>query len=347
MFIRALRDFKNPGYIYLLVLTFVLRIIPLILLSNRQEVVIFEPYIRSILPISLGFLSALWINLTLSGILVYVQAILFNQILINYNIFPKPSFIPAAVYILVSSLFTIFLTLQPVLMANFFMLWLMERLFSIYKTDKPIARAFDLGLIIACGTFVYFPFIILLPMIWIGLTLYLPFSWRFWLSGLFGFLILYFFIWVYFLLSDNLTGFFAIFKPLHFNNPTYLPIMGRELWIVALLLVVFLMSIFYYQLNAVRNLILVRKSLRLLIFLILLSGLGYYLQPLAVQNLGLNIALKTHHALLHFLIWSCPLSVYLSYYFIFARRRWIYETVFLTLLGTIIYFQFITGMGIK
>jgi len=345
MFIQALRNFKNPGYIYLLLLTGLLRIIPIYLLSTKQEVVIFEPYIRSILPISLSFLSTPWINLILSGLLVYVQAIIFNQILINYNIFPKPSFIPAAVYILISSLFTIFLTLQPVLMANFLMLWLLERLFSIYKTDKPIARAFDLGLLVASGTFIYFPFIMILPIIWIGLAIYLPFSWRFWLSGLLGFLVPYFFVWVYFLLSDNLGGFFQIFKPLQFNNPLYLPVFGKEIWILIPLLGVFMMSVYFYQLNAARNLILVRKSLRLLVFLMILSGLGYFLQPLDVHSLDLNFMLKTHHALLHFLIWATPLSVYLSYYFIFARRRWIYETVFLTLLGTIIYFQIVTGFG--
>jgi hypothetical protein len=345
MFILALRNFKNPGYIYLLILTILLRIVPIILLSSKQEVVIFEPYIRSLLPISFSFLSTPWINLIITGLLVYIQAILFNQILINYNIFSKPSFIPAAVYIVVSSLFTIFLTLQPVLIANFLMLWLMERLFSIYKTDKPIARAFDLGLIVAAGTFVYFPFFVMLPIIWIGLTLYLPFSWRFWLSGLLGFLVPYFFFWVYFFISDNQPGFIAIFKPLHFNNPTYLPIVGKELWTLVPVIAILLMSVYFYQLNAARNLILVRKSLRLLVFLIVLSGLGYYLQPLAMQNLGLNFSLKTHHTLLHFLIWAAPISVYLSYYFIFARRQWIYETVFLCLVGTIVYFQFLTGFG--
>jgi len=344
MFIQALRNFKNPGYLYLGILTILLRIIPLILLSNKQEVVVFEPYIRSILPISLSFLSTPWVNLVMAGLFVYIQAILFNQILIKYNIFYKPSFIPAAVYILLSSLFTNFLTLQPVLIANFFMLWLIERLFSIYKTDQPIARAFDLGLIIACGTFVYFPCIILLPMIWIGLTIFLPFSWRYWLTGLLGFALPYFFIWVYYFLSSNMEGFFFIFKPLHFKNPNYLPIIGQELWILVPLLATFLMSIYFYQLHASRNLILVRKSLRLLVYLMVLAGLGYYLQPLTDQSLGFNFALRTKHSLLHCLILASPVSVYTSYYFIFARRKWIYESVFLVLLIATLYFQFHTGL---
>ncbi len=342
MFIQSLRNFKNPGYLYLMVLTLLLRIVPLIQFTRSQEVVIFEPYIRSILPISFGFLSTPWVNLSLAAILVYLQAVLLNQILIKYNIFPKPSYIPATLYIVLSSLFTIFLTLQPVLIANFLMLWLMERLFNIYKSEQPILRAFDLGLIIAAGTFIYFPFFFILPIIWIGLAVYLPLTWRPWLSGLLGFLVLYFFVGVYFFLTNNMGRFLFIFKPLHFDNPTYLPIVGQELWILIPVGVVLLMAVYFYQQNAPRSLILVRKSLQVLISLTILSGLGYYLQPVVLQNLGFTFALQTHHTLLHFLIWSAPLSVFLSYYFIFARRTWIYESVFITLLGSILYFQIIT-----
>jgi hypothetical protein len=300
MFIHNLRNFKNPGYFYLLALTVLLRVIPIIQFSTKQEVIIFEPYIRSLLPISLGFLSTPWINLSLAGMLVYFQAVLFNQILIKYNIFPKPSYIPAAVYIVISSLFTIFLTLQPVLIANFFVLWLFERLFSIYKTDQPISRAFDLGLIIACGTFVYFPFIIVLPIIWLALSIYFPFSWRSWVSGLMGFLILYFFVGVYFFLSNNLDRFLFIFKPLNFTNPTYLPIIGDELWTLVPLAILLILGIYFYRLNSAKNLILVRKSLQLLVFLTVLSGAGYYLQPVAMQNMGFAFTFQTRHTLLHF-----------------------------------------------
>ena len=339
MFVHYLRNFKNPGYLYLLVLTFILRIVPIIKLSTAQEVIVFEPYIKSILPISLGFLSTPWLNLSLAGILIFFQAIIFNQILIQYNIFPKPSYIPAAVFILLCSLFPNFLTLQPVIIVNFFMIWLIERLFSIYKTDQPITRAFDLGLIIACGTFVYFPFIILLPIIWIGLSIFLPYSWRSWLSGLLGFLVMYLFVGTYFFWSGHMDRFLHIFSPLDFKNPTYLPIYGQEFIPLIPLIIALFLSIYYYQANSSKSLILVRKSLNILIYLTILSGIGYYLQPVNMQNLGFRFSLKTHHPLLHFFIWSSPLSVYLSYYFIFARKRWIYELVFLSLLGSIIFIQ--------
>ncbi len=339
MLIHSLRNFKNPGYIYLLGLVVVFRIIPIFGWSIHQEVVIFEPYIKSILPISFSFLSTPWVNISLAGVLVYLQAIILNQILIKYNIFPKPSFLPALSYILLNSLFTIFLTLQPVLIANFFMLWLLDRLFSIYKTDQPITRAFDIGLIIACGTLIYFPFMILLPILWIGLSIFLPFSWRAWLSGLCGFLILYLFIGVYFFMIDNMNRFLLVFKPLNFNNPAYLPIYGAELWILLPILFCLIMGLYYYRIHTAKSLILIKKSLQLLVFIFGLSTLGYFLQPVVLQNLGFTFAFQARHTLLHFLIWVCPLSIYMAYYFIFARKRWIYELVFLGIFILVVYFQ--------
>ncbi len=339
MFISAFRNHQNFTYIYLLILTFMLRLIPALHSVHSEEVLMFEPYMRTFLPLRFDFLSNHLVNLAIGGLIVYVQALILDQILHRYNIFSKPTMIPALIYIMISSMFIEFLSIQPVLIVNFIVLLLLERIFAMYKTDKPIARAFDLGLIIASGTFIYFPFIVLLPLVWIGLSVFLPFSWRSWLSGLFGFLILYFFIAVYYFYTDNLDGFIRIFQPfdMHFSARLDIPLL--TVFNLLPLLLILILSVSYYRANYHKNGVQVRKSIQFLFFLIVLSGAGFYLQPFLIQYSGQDISAKPRYTLLHFLVWAVPLSVYSSYFFIFAEKKWMYEGLFIIWLGAILFFQ--------
>lgn len=339
MFISAFRNHQNFTYIYLLVLTFLLRLIPAFHSVHSEEVLMFEPYMRTFLPVKFDFLSNHMINIGVGALIIYVQALLLNQILSRYNIFSKPTMIPALLYVMISSMFIEFLSIQPVMIVNFIVLLLLERIFAMYKTDKPIARAFDLGLIIAAGTFIYFPFIVLLPLVWIGLAVFLPFSWRSWLSGLMGFLILYFFIAVYYFYTDNLDGFIRIFQPFDLQFRARLDIPLLALINLLPLVLILTLSISYYRVNYHKNGVQVRKSLQFLLFLIVLSGIGFYLQPFLVQYSGQNISAKPRYTLLHFMVWTVPLSVYSSYFFIFAEKKWMYEGLFIIWLGGIIFFQ--------
>lgn len=339
MFVSALRNHQNAGYFYLAILTVILRLVPAISPLGRSEVFILEPYIRSLFSLDFSFLSNSQLNIIFAGLTVYVQALIFNHILLRYNIFSKPSFIPAALYIIISSLVKVFLFLQPVLIVNFFMIWLVERIFAIYKTNQPIARAFDLGLIIAAGTFVYFPFITLLPVVWIGISTFLPFSWRVWLSGLLGFVVLYFFLGVFYFYADQLDRFFRIFQPFDLQFRARMEILLFDLLTLIPLAVTLLFAIRYYRQIYRKNLVQVRKSLQVLFSIVLFSGAGFYLQPFLIQYSGYGLYIKPRYTLLHFLIWAVPVSVYASYFFIFAEKRWIYESLFLVLISSIIFFQ--------
>ena len=66
---------------------------------------------------------------------------------------------------------------------------------------------FDIGMIIAMGTLIYFPFIVMLAMLWLALLLYRSFNWREWVSGLVGFLAIFFFVGVFYYWNDSLSMF--------------------------------------------------------------------------------------------------------------------------------------------
>jgi len=57
---------------------------------------------------------------------------------------------------------------------------------------------------------------------------------------------------------------------------------------------------------------------------------------------GLSFYVKTPFTLNHFLLCTVPLAVFFAYYFLYAKSKWFYESLYLLLLISIIYFQFNT-----
>ncbi|HVV55939.1 MAG TPA: hypothetical protein VHC47_11460, partial [Mucilaginibacter sp.] len=69
-----------------------------------------------------------------------------------------------------------------------------------------------------------------------------------------------------------------------------------------------------------------RKSLQLLLCIFLIGGFSFYIRP----DFHLD----------HFLLCAIPAAVFFAYYFLYASTRWFYESLFIILLASIIYFQF-------
>src|SRR5690606_33983970 len=104
-------------------------------------------------------------NVLLAAFIILVQSLIFNRIINSYNLLGKSTYLPALSYIAAGSLFAPFLVLSPTLFCNFLVLWMIEKFLSIYKRDEVRSVMYDLGMIVAIGTLIYFPFIALLPVL--------------------------------------------------------------------------------------------------------------------------------------------------------------------------------------
>ncbi len=324
------QQFRNLNFInlfYVFALTLLLRVGILINLPPAVNSGFAEFFSRILVPFNLDeYLSPL-ANIVVATVLVYIQATWFNQIINKYSVLGKSTFLPAAAYIVVCSIFEPFLTFTPPLLCNFLLLFIFNKILSSYKSSNSIAAMFDLGLAVALGTIFYFPFVGFLLILWIALLLFKPFSWREWVSGLVGFLTLIFILGVYYFWNDRLLDFYKIWTPLSTKLPIYVSIQLLD-YIVLLPIAICVISSFYYlQINFFRSYVLVRKAFQLSVFLLALVFFTFYL--------------KSDPRINHFLLGAIPLAIYISYYFVHAKKPWFFESLFVITLGVIIYFQFV------
>ncbi len=267
-------------------------------------------------------------NVLLAGIIVFAQALLLNHLVNHYNLLGKPTFLPALMYITVSGLFTPFLVLSPPLLCNFLVIWMLFKLFSFYKNNDVKSASYDLGMIVAIGTIMYLPFIYLFLVLWIALILFRPLNWREILAGIMGFITIFFFLAVYYYLYDNLNQFKSIWLPLGTKFPNSIDIHYVSYLVLIPVIAILVLCFLKLQQNFFKSYVQVRKSFQLLFIIFLIASLSFYL--------------KSPFHLNHFLLCAVPCAVFFSYYFLYAKNKWLYESLYLLLLISIIYFQFNT-----
>jgi len=169
----------NPlNILWLVAILFALRTGYFLTIPDKLEFAFAEPFSRLLLIVPDRYPFSSSYNVLFAAVLVFIQALLLNHLVNHYNLLGKPTFLPALMFITVSSLFAPFLVLSPALLCNFLVIWMLFRVFSFYKSNDAKSAAYDLGMIAAVGSVIYLPFIYMFLAIWGALIIFRSFNWR-------------------------------------------------------------------------------------------------------------------------------------------------------------------------
>jgi len=326
--INIFRRFHPINAVWLAILLFALRIGYVFHAPDNMEFTFVEPFARALVPLNYEHFFSTPVNILLAGVLIFAQALLVNYLANKNNLLSKSTFLPALMYVVVSGLFTPFLVLSPPLICNFLVIWMLFKLFGFYNNDEGKSNAYDVGMIVAIGTLVYFPFIYMFLLIWIALIIFRPFNWREWISGVIGFATVFFFLAVFYYMNNEFSQFYNIWLPLGASFPKSINIDYYNYLILIPVILILALCFVKLRQNFFKSYVHIRKSFQLLFWVFIIAGLSFYVK----EQFNLN----------HFLLCAVPASIFFAYYFLYANVKWFYETLFFLLLAGIIYFQFNT-----
>lgn len=267
------------------------------------------------------------LNILLTLVLTLIQALYLNKVMNKYYFTGRPNFLVALLYVTFASLITPFLVLTPSLICNFMVIWMLDKLIGIHARERAVAPLFDLGMIVALGSLIYFPFLGNLLVLWVALLLFRPFQWREWVAPLLGVLTVYFLLWVLYFWQNQAEQFWSVWLP--YLNWTIPPFSSdfREYLIGIPILVLLLLSLNSLRQHILKRVVLIRKIMQLLMVMFLVSLLGIVVDP------------DRKTADLLSLVPS--LAIYAAFYFNYSQKRWFYESCYLILALSIFLYQFI------
>lgn len=254
-------------------------------------------------------------------LIILTQAIRLNILMQELKMFTKPGYFVALSYILFTALLAPWSKISAALIINFFIIWLLAKVFRLYNNNKPKTILFNVGLISSISILLYHPSVILILIIIVSLLTIRPFR----INELFVLIIgivtpIYFLtIALYFFNSiSNLSSYLPYWQFLLPNiqlTSTFYLNIG---WIVLLLLI----GLYYWQQNNLRMLIQARKNWAVLFLFLLLS---------------LIAVLFSNHAQLTTLILSAiPVSCFIANGFIYAKGNLVPSVLFWLVVLTIV-----------
>jgi len=267
------------------------------------------------------------ISTLIAFVLLVGESVLLNEILAEYKIIPKNSYLTAFFYILLMSSTPTLLTLHPFLIVNALVIFLLLLLFKINTKDEGYKEIFLCGLLTGLCSLFYFKAAGLLIIVWIFLFIFHSFSWREWMISCMGFLCVLLYLFTYFLLSDQLSLVLNIIHVLFSKS-----LLTSFSWTLttyhyitaALIAMLFLVSFVNIYIVAREKVIYVRKVFYVIFWLLLINMI--------------SLVFLTNNFIYEFSYLLFPLSILISYYYL-NLKKFFWAELFLSLLVVSIILQ--------
>ncbi len=263
----------------------------------------------------------------ISFILVFFQAFLFNSVLANTKTFNETTFFPALIYVLLISLFMDFNTLSPVLMSITFLLFALNNIFHHVDNKSWVGNLLNTGLYISVASLFYMPCLLFIFPIILSYGLFTGTALRRYFLFLYGVLLPYLLVGMYFYWYDALDDFYTNFLYANIFNPGRKFIALSDFLAIATLPTLYLIFSFFKLFEATRYTS-IQIRYQQIIFFMLVTG--------AVSWIFVNK--KLPYQLIIFVPFA---AFFLSHYFLLMQRKIFAESLFFVLLAYI----FITSLG--
>ena len=104
--------------------------------------------------------------------LIISEALLLNHVLRANDLIPKNSYLGAYIFIIISSLFSDIILLNPILIINIFIITMIGMFLPLYEKREAYATVFNMGTLLSVASMFYFPSFILILLIWVGFIIF-------------------------------------------------------------------------------------------------------------------------------------------------------------------------------
>lgn len=255
-------------------------------------------------------------------ILSLAQAFFLNYIINHHQVLTKKSWLPALLFMVLSACSPGLLGFFPEMIAGLLLLVALHFLLGTYRADRAFTAVFNAGFFIGFAGLIYAPSLLFVLFGFVVILILRPFIWREWIIYLVGVFIPWIYSGVYFFWNDQLRemSYRVLIDPVkHRDFFLKLPVEYYSLSAVAALLL--LVAAGRFIAGSGTSTLKTKKSVSVMIWFLVFSLLAV----LPAQNF----------AVAGFLFCLYPVSLFISNYFLLARRTWIAEIIFILLLLSI------------
>lgn len=257
-------------------------------------------------------------------LLLFTQAVSFNQLLNNRRLMQKPNYLPGMSYLLITSFFSEWNILSAPLVINTLLIWVWAKMSNLYNNKHAKTTLYNIGIAIGICTFFYFPALAFSLLIIFALLITRPPKIAEWIIPVIGIITPWYFLFSWLFLTDKLYSFHVpgveISYPLFAqNNIQYAGMI--------LILILAITGGFFVQSFSSKQIVQVRKSWSLLLL--------YLIVALFIPFIN------NSHNFEYWILAVVPVSAFVACAFYYPRIRWIPRVIHWIMVGFVIYLEYL------
>lgn len=256
--------------------------------------------------------------------LLYMQAISFNQLLNNRRLMPKPNYLPAMSYLLITSFFSEWNILSAPLVINTLLIWVWAKMSNLYNNKHAKTTLFNIGIAIGICSFFYLPSLAFSLLIIFALLITRPPKVAEWLIPFIGIITPWYFLFTWLFLRNKLYSFHL--PGLQISYPLFAQ-KYIEYGAMAFILILTIVGGFFVQSNSGKQVVQVRKSWSLMVLYLIVALFIPFINSI--------------HSFEYWILVLIPVSAFVGCAFYYPRIKWIPMVAHWIMVGFIIYMQYL------
>ncbi len=182
-----------------------------------------------------------YLAMVIGFILVIFQAVWLNFIVVKHDMVPHNTSLAALLFLLFLSLLPSYLTLTPVNITTFFLIFILQVLLAAYNQSEPIELVYTAGFFVALSSFFYLPSLLFYGFLLVFFLIYRSLKWREWVSSLIGLATPFLYLVVLYFLTDRLHGLMSLYSNYFDQIYPVIPDVAWNDWFMFCLLGLFLL----------------------------------------------------------------------------------------------------------
>jgi len=307
-------------FVYGIFLKFVWLLHPQIPIIEKSSGFLFNDIISTIKPYFDAYPSTYFV---ITYLLLFVQAVTFNQVITSRHLMQKPNYLPAMSYLLITSFFAEWNVLSAPLIINSFLVWIWSKMSNLNNNQHPKSTLFNVGIAIGICSFFYLPSIAFAAFIILTLLITRPPKVAEWLITFIGVLTPWYFLASYLFFTNRLYSFRV--SGLGMSHPFFKPAI-LEITGISFIGLMIIMGAFFVQSSVSKQILQVRKNWGLLFLFLIIS--------IAIPFIDL------HHSIEYWLLALIPAAAFIGCAFYYPRTRWIPMVLQWLMVGFVVYMQY-------
>ena len=256
-------------------------------------------------------------------LLLFSQAISLNHFMMRRRSLIKPNYLPAMSYLLITSFFLEWNVLSAPLVINTLLIWVWGRMTNLYNNKNVKSTLFNIGIVVAICSFLYFPSIAFLLLILFALLITRAFKLSEWVISLMGIIVTWYFLFAWYFLRDKIYSFslsgikvsYPIFAQ---NNEGYAAMI--------FLLIIAIIGGFFVQSNSGKQIVQVRKSWSLMLL--------YFIVTLIIPFISLSNNFE------YWILAIVPAAAFVSALFFYPNKKWLPMILQWLMVAFVVYMQY-------